>query len=248
MRQPAGAIEWCGRLSGADVCPPVCGPVSRRSVCRIGRETISRFKAMRNNARIRSTKLTARRNTPRRSSFRASASVFRSTAALPTLFLCCVVISRVEDASAQPRRGGNPASGGFSIVFPIMAPRVSSGYGIRIHPVRKFTRLHRGVDLAAPENSHVRVVAEGRVVFAGDYAGFGKLVTVEHRDGFTSLYGHLAEITVNPGDKIPAGALIGRVGSTGLATGPHLHFEWRRNGVPLDPLKAFPLLAEFADG
>ena len=167
---------------------------------------------------------------------------------VPFLAAAIFVFSVDSEAAAQPRRNQNAVNGGFSIVFPIMAPRVSSGYGIRIHPIRKFSRLHRGVDLAAPENSHVRVVAEGRVVFAGDYAGFGKLVTVEHRDGYTSLYGHLAEITVNAGDKIPAGALIGRVGSTGLATGPHLHFEWRHDGTPLDPLKAFPLLAEFADG
>lgn len=158
--------------------------------------------------------------------------------------LCLVAIS----SNPPPVRADVGDDGGFSIVFPIIAPRVSSSYGTRIHPIRKFSRFHRGVDLAAPENSHVRAVVEGRVVFAGTYAGFGKLVTVQHGRGFTSLYAHLAEISVNVGDKIPAGAIIGRVGSTGLATGPHLHFEWRRNGVAVDPLKAFPSLAELADG
>lgn len=134
------------------------------------------------------------------------------------------------------------------IVFPILAPRVSSGFGFRIHPIRKFSAKHQGVDLAVPEGSHVRAIMAGRVVYADRYAGFGKLVTVSHGNGKTSLYGHLSEILVNPGEEIPAGALIGRVGQTGAATGPHLHFEWKIREKSVDPLKVFPSLASDADG
>lgn len=128
------------------------------------------------------------------------------------------------------------------LVFPVMAPKLSSGYGLRKHPIQRYSKHHNGVDLSAPENSHVRSVAAGRVLFADTYAGYGKLVTVEHKGGYVSLYGHLHEILVNPGQVIKAGEIVGRVGSTGMATGPHLHFEWRHNGRPIDPLKVFPHL------
>ena len=134
------------------------------------------------------------------------------------------------------------------VVFPLMSPRLSSTFGPRKHPVRKVHRHHNGVDLAAPENSHVRSVLPGRVVFSDTYAGFGKLVTIEHAEGIVSLYGHLNEILVNPGQEVASGELIGRVGSTGLATGPHLHFEWRKNGTAVDPLTVFPNLAKQAQG
>lgn len=135
-----------------------------------------------------------------------------------------------------------------AIVFPILTPRISSGFGNRVHPIRAYSAKHQGVDLAVPANSHVRAIMAGRVVFADRYAGFGKLVTIEHPNGRTSLYGHLSEILVNTGDSVPAGALLGRVGSTGMATGPHLHFEWRIKGKSVDPLKVFPSLASDADG
>jgi len=86
------------------------------------------------------------------------------------------------------------------------------------------------------------------VVFAGPHAGYGKLVTIEHENGYASLYAHLSEIKVQVGAQIAAGTLVGRVGSTGLATGPHLHFEWRHLGVAQDPLRAFPSLAEISEG
>ena len=135
-----------------------------------------------------------------------------------------------------------------AVVFPIMAPRLSSGYGKRTHPIYHSTRHHKGVDLAAPENAHVRAIATGTVVFADEYGGYGKLVTVKHKAGYSSLYGHLSEIRVNPGERIKAGDIVGRVGSTGNVTGPHLHFEWRHQGEPIDPLTVFPALAAEAEG
>ncbi len=135
-----------------------------------------------------------------------------------------------------------------SIVFPILAPKVSSKYGMRVHPIRRFSAKHNGVDLAAPAYSHVRAIAAGRVVFADRYAGYGKLVTIDHGGASVSMYGHLHEIRVNIGQGVAAGALIGRLGSTGMSTGPHLHFEWRQNNVAVDPLKVFPDLAKDAQG
>ena len=135
-----------------------------------------------------------------------------------------------------------------AIVFPIIAPRVSSKFGRRIHPIRKFSRQHQGVDLAAPENSHVRAIIAGRIVFAGPHAGYGKLVTVDHGRGYASLYAHLSEIKVKIGQEVSAGTLLGRVGSSGQATGPHLHFEWRKEGEAFDPLVVFPSLAEISEG
>ena len=128
------------------------------------------------------------------------------------------------------------------IVFPVVSPKISSLFGNRQHPVLGHQLHHGGIDLAAPAKSHVRVVLDGRVVFAGPYAGYGKLVTVEHTNGRTTLYGHLSEITVNVGKIVSAGDVIGRVGSTGISTGPHLHFEWRENGQVVNPLEVFPNL------
>lgn len=132
---------------------------------------------------------------------------------------------------------------GLSVVFPLVAPRISGTFGFRKHPVYKSTKHHSGVDLAAPKNRHVRSVLAGTVVFAGSYGGYGKLVSVKHRDGYLSMYGHLNEILVNVGESVKAGNVIGRVGSTGISTGPHLHFEWRRNGKVIDPATVLPYIS-----
>lgn len=135
-----------------------------------------------------------------------------------------------------------------SIVFPLLAPRLSSSYGYRKHPIKKMTKHHAGVDLAAPEKSHVRAVMTGTVVFAGMLPGYGNTVSILHGDNKLSLYGHLREIHVETGARVEAGKIIGLVGSTGAATGPHLHFEWRVNGKPVDPMSIFPHIAEEALG
>ncbi len=134
------------------------------------------------------------------------------------------------------------------IVFPLVSPTISSNFGSRVHPIFGHRLHHGGVDLVAQEKSHVRSVLDGRVVFAGQYAGYGKLVTIEHARGRTTLYGHLSEIRVDIGQSVQAGDIIGRVGSTGNSTGPHLHFEWRENGQVLNPLEVFPHLKAAPQG
>ena len=135
-----------------------------------------------------------------------------------------------------------------NVVFPLVSARLSSPFGKRVHPVKKVVAHHHGIDLAAPSYAHVRSVSSGLVIFAGTHGGYGKLVTIRHDNGYLSLYGHLNEISVNLGDRLSAGQILGRVGSSGRATGPHLHFELRRKGKPVDPLKLFPELSKKAQG
>lgn len=133
-------------------------------------------------------------------------------------------------------------------VYPVMGPRLSSSYGKRRHPVKKVTQHHHGIDLAAPAGAPIRAIADGQVMFADPYAGYGKLVVLQHSNGLTSHYGHCSKISVEPGALVRAGDIIGTVGSTGISTGPHLHFELRKDGTTLNPEKLLPGLADSAEG
>ncbi len=135
-----------------------------------------------------------------------------------------------------------------ALVYPIMSPRISSKFGVRNHPIRKVIRHHSGIDLAAPQGSPIRAVRPGRVVFADPYGSYGNLIVVEHTDGLTSHYGHCATIDAKIGKQVKAGDIIGTVGSTGGATGPHLHFELRRHGTALNPETYIPGLTAEAEG
>lgn len=129
---------------------------------------------------------------------------------------------------ALPRWTGNlhrPANG-----------PITSGFGYRFHPVLRYNRLHTGIDIGAPTGSPVFAAAAGEVLFASWRGGYGKCIILLHGDGMSTLYGHLSEISVAAGQGVGRGQRIGAVGSTGLSTGPHLHFEVRRNGVPVNPL------------
>jgi murein DD-endopeptidase MepM/ murein hydrolase activator NlpD len=85
-------------------------------------------------------------------------------------------------------------------------------------------------------------------MYADPFGGYGKLIVIQHSNGLTSHYGHCSRITVQPGRRVRAGDIIGSVGSTGISTGPHLHFELRKSGVPVNPEKILPGLAEVAQG
>jgi len=134
------------------------------------------------------------------------------------------------------------------LVYPIVSPRISSNFGKRKHPISKAIRHHQGIDLAVPKGAHVRAVQKGQVVWAGSYKGYGKLITIKHGDQTFSLYGHLSEINVETGQLVPAGKMIGRVGSTGNSTGNHLHFEWRLAGKAINPKKVLPGIASKPQG
>jgi murein DD-endopeptidase MepM/ murein hydrolase activator NlpD len=123
------------------------------------------------------------------------------------------------------------------LASPMEFSRVSSGFAMRFHPILQTWRKHNGVDYAAPTGTPVRSVGEGVVEFAGQQNGYGNVVQVRHSNDRSTLYAHLSRIDVRGGQRIEQGARIGAVGSTGWSTGPHLHFEFRVNGVHQDPLR-----------
>ncbi|MDQ3440632.1 MAG: M23 family metallopeptidase, partial [Planctomycetota bacterium] len=117
-------------------------------------------------------------------------------------------------------------------------PRVTSSFSrSRRHPVLNYTRAHNGVDYSAPSGAPVAAVAGGVVTFAGWSGGGGRTVKVRHSGGYESQYLHLSAIMVRSGARVSQGDLVGRVGATGLATGPHLHYGLRRNGAFVNPVR-----------
>lgn len=113
--------------------------------------------------------------------------------------------------------------------------RLTSGFGYRRHPVLGYRRMHSGIDFAAPTGTPIYAVADGRVQMAGYNGGYGRFVRLAHEGGLGSGYGHMSRIAVSAGERVRRGQVIGYVGSTGLSTGPHLHYELYRNGVPINP-------------
>lgn len=136
----------------------------------------------------------------------------------------------------------------FPFVHPVMGPRKSSGYGYRVHPIRGYSSKHKGLDLAAPVGASIRSMAKGRVIFADPYAGYGKLVVIDHGEGITTHYAHCDRLTARTGDMVQTGQIIAEVGSTGASTGPHLHLEVRVKGVPINPEAYFEGLVAKAEG
>ncbi len=123
---------------------------------------------------------------------------------------------------------------------PLEFSRVSSGFSLsRLHPVLNTLRAHKGVDYAAATGTKVRVTADGSVSFVGNKSGYGKVIIVEHQGRYTTVYGHLSRFAqgLRRGQRVSQGEIIGHVGMTGLATGPHLHYEFLINGQHRNPLR-----------
>jgi murein DD-endopeptidase MepM/ murein hydrolase activator NlpD len=114
--------------------------------------------------------------------------------------------------------------------------RITSGFGMRYHPILHVRKLHTGVDFGAPYGTPIHAAAAGVVLLAGYTRGYGNCIIIDHGGGIATLYGHCSSLGVSEGQSVKQGAVIGRVGATGYATGPHLHFEVRKNGVPVQPL------------
>jgi murein DD-endopeptidase MepM/ murein hydrolase activator NlpD len=132
---------------------------------------------------------------------------------------------------------GQPLKKAF-LKSPLRFTRISSRFSRgRLHPVLHVTRAHNGTDLAAGYGAPVRAIGFGSVITAGTQRGYGKLVVIRHANGFTSFYGHLAKILVRSGQRVSQSDLIGLVGATGLATGPHLHYGIMKNGAWADPMR-----------
>jgi len=147
----------------------------------------------------------------------------------------------------DPAVGATAAKGGYYtldgqslrrayLASPMEFSRVSSGFKMRFHPILQTWRAHLGVDYAAPTGTAVRSIGDGVVEFAGVQNGFGNVVFIKHRNNHTTVYAHLSRINVQRGQNVSQGQNVGAVGSTGWATGPHLHFEFRVNGAHQDPM------------
>jgi murein DD-endopeptidase MepM/ murein hydrolase activator NlpD len=148
-------------------------------------------------------------------------------------------LTTAEDMEGLPALGGAATlAGGGAAPGRMAMPAagvLTSGFGMRTHPVTGEHRLHAGLDIAAPAGTPVRAAAAGVVTFAGSLSGYGTTVTIDHGGGVSTLYAHQSSMAVRPGEPVAAGEVVGKVGSTGLSTGPHLHFEVRHNGSPQDP-------------
>lgn len=146
-----------------------------------------------------------------------------------------------KDAAGTPFNGGYYTLDGQSLrrsflSSPVEFSRISSGFSMRFHPVLQTWRAHKGTDFAASTGTPARTIGDGVVEFAGVQNGFGNVVFVKHRNNMETVYAHLSKINVKAGQSVTQGQTIGLVGSTGWATGPHLHFEVRVDGVEKDPM------------
>jgi murein DD-endopeptidase MepM/ murein hydrolase activator NlpD len=125
-----------------------------------------------------------------------------------------------------------PVSTGFA--WPVSAP-ITSNFGMRYHPILHFARMHRGIDFGARWGAPILASADGQVTRAGWAGGYGRQVRIAHGGGVASSYSHMSRMVVEPGSLVRQGQLIGYVGTSGLSTGPHLHYETYRGGVAVDP-------------
>lgn len=122
-----------------------------------------------------------------------------------------------------------------AMAWPVAAP-ITSGFGVRVHPILRFARMHRGIDFGAHYGSPIVAAADGQVLRAGWAGGYGRQVRLAHGAGMGTSYSHMSRIVVAPGSFVRQGQLIGYVGSSGLSTGPHLHYEVYRNGAAVNPM------------
>jgi len=115
--------------------------------------------------------------------------------------------------------------------------KITSGYGLRMHPIQKTKKFHKGIDIQAPTGTKVLASADGKVIKAEYSTGYGYHIIIEHNEQYTTKYAHLSKITVDVNDLIKEGDIIGKVGSSGLSMTPHLHYEIIKNDKAVDPMK-----------
>jgi murein DD-endopeptidase MepM/ murein hydrolase activator NlpD len=142
----------------------------------------------------------------------------------------------IVSAGSAPRAGPVPAYLGDGLAWPV-AGWVSSAFGWRLHPIFHTPEFHTGIDIAAAQGTPVEAGGDGRVIFTGWMPANGNLVILDHGAGLSTTYSHLSSISVRAGDRVRKGQIIAAVGSTGWSTGPHLFFEVRQHGRPVDPLR-----------
>ncbi|QUL97957.1 MAG: peptidoglycan DD-metalloendopeptidase family protein [Candidatus Fermentithermobacillus carboniphilus] len=143
----------------------------------------------------------------------------------------------IQELQAQ---GHRPEKASLSMIRPVSGGWISSYYGNRLHPILNYYRWHSGIDIAVDAGTPIKAAEDGTVIFAGMNGGYGNCVILDHGGGISTLYAHASRILVTKGQEVSKGQTIALVGSTGLSTGPHLHFEVRVNGQTQDPLKWIP--------
>ena len=141
----------------------------------------------------------------------------------------------LEILRRQVREGRRPGT----LAWPVGGP-VTSPFGWRIHPIFGDRRLHTGIDLGSAAGASIHAAGNGTVILAGSWGGYGRTVVIDHGGGLSSLYAHQSSIAVSEGQRVLAGDVIGYIGCTGFCTGPHLHFEVREVGAPVDPMLWLP--------
>ncbi|MEA1072496.1 M23 family metallopeptidase [Sphingomonas sp. LY160] len=122
-----------------------------------------------------------------------------------------------------------------AMAWPVQG-RITSGFGPRVHPILRFARMHKGIDFGAPSGAPIVAASDGQVALAGWAGGYGRQVRIAHGGGLMTSYSHMSRLVVESGSMVRAGQLIGYVGSSGLSTGPHLHYEVYRDGRPVNPM------------
>jgi murein DD-endopeptidase MepM/ murein hydrolase activator NlpD len=143
--------------------------------------------------------------------------------------------ARIQALLAPVPSGLSPPVGGGELSMPANGP-ITSGFGFRIHPIFGDQRMHTGLDIGAPYGAPVWAADDGTVAYVGTMSGYGNVVVIEHGGGLATTYNHLSAFLVSGGQSVARGSQIAAVGCTGYCTGPHLHFEVRVGGTPVDPL------------
>ncbi len=144
--------------------------------------------------------------------------------------------SESENSQTNPSSGGGNYIGG-ALQWPVPGcTYVSSPFGNRLHPILKVPKFHTGIDIGASAGDSVVAAGNGKVVVAGNLGGYGKTVIIDHGGGIMTLYAHNSRLLVSKGSNVTRGQQVSLVGSTGMSTGPHLHFEVRKNGQYVDPI------------
>lgn len=146
--------------------------------------------------------------------------------------------TRADGTAEWLDAAGRPLRRAF-LRTPLDGARVSSGFGVRRHPILGYSQAHRGIDFAAPTGTPIYAAADGRVKSAGWHGGYGRAVDIAHAGNIITRYGHMSRIAngIRPGARVRQGQVIGQVGSTGMSTGPHLHFEIHMAGTAVDPAR-----------
>lgn len=139
------------------------------------------------------------------------------------------------------RRQQKEALGTGKLIWPLaIKGRISSSFGERMHPILKQKRFHAGIDIAVPTGTDVLAADRGRVMMSGWNGGYGYFIAIDHGNGLATAYAHNSRLLVKEGEVVAQGQVIAKSGSTGLSTGPHLHFEVRKDGAPVDPMGYLP--------